>query len=148
PDAFIPKEIYQEFKKKYPYPKKGDVLISASGTIGRGVVFNGQPAYFQDSNIVWIDNNEEQVLNEYLYQFYKVCDWNPSKGATISRLYNDDLRRIKISFPSVHEQKKLVAHMVELDAQTQVLETTYDQKLSELEELKKSILGAAFNGQL
>lgn len=148
PDAFIPKETYQEFKKKYPYPKKGDVLISASGTIGRGVVYDGEPAYFQDSNIVWIDNDEEQVLNEYLYQFYKVCDWRPSKGATISRLYNDDLRRIKIAFPDVREQRQLVEHMVELDEQTRALETTYQQKLIELDGLKKGLLGAAFRGEL
>ena len=63
PDAFIPKDIYEEFKEKYSFPKKGDVLISASGTIGRRVIYDGKPAYFQDSNIVWIDNNEELVLN-------------------------------------------------------------------------------------
>lgn len=148
PDAFIAEDIYQEFKKKYSFPKKGDVLISASGTIGRGVVYDGEPAYFQDSNIVWIDNNEEQVLNEYLFHFYKVCNWNPSKGATISRLYNDDLRRIKIAFPDLHEQRKLVEHMVELDERTRLLESTYQQKLDELAALKKGLLGAAFRGEL
>lgn len=148
PNAFIPREIYEEFRRKYPFPKKGDVLISASGTIGRGVVYDGEPAYFQDSNIVWIDNNEEQVLNEYLFQFYRVCDWNPTKGATISRLYNDDLRKVRISFPSIPEQRKIVAQMIELDAQTQQLETTYQQKLMELAGLKKGLLGAAFSGEL
>jgi type I restriction enzyme S subunit len=106
-NAFIPKEIYDDFISKYSFPKKGDILLSASGTIGRRVIYDGKPAYFQDSNIVWIDNNEELVTNEYLYQFYGVCDWNPSKGATISRLYNSDLRRINISFPSIKEQNKL-----------------------------------------
>lgn len=109
-NAFIPNEIYQEFKEKYSFPKKGDILISASGTIGRRVIYDGKPAYFQDSNIVWIDNDEKQVLNEYLYMFYEACDWNPSKGATISRLYNDDLRRIKIPYPkSLHEQKRIIS---------------------------------------
>ena len=32
-----------------------------------GVVFDGNPAYFQDSNIVWIKNDESLVLNRYLY---------------------------------------------------------------------------------
>jgi len=110
PNAFITDEIYQDFKNKYSFPKKGDILISASGTIGRRVIYDGIPAYFQDSNIVWIDNDEKVVLNEYLYMFYGACDWNPSKGATIARLYNDDLRRIKIQFPeSLTEQKRIVA---------------------------------------
>ena len=148
PNAFINNEIYQEFKQKYSFPNKGDILISASGTIGRRVVYDGEPAYFQDSNIVWIENNEELILNEYLYQFYGVCDWNPSKGATISRLYNDDLRRIQISFPSIIEQKKLVEIMKDLKSQTQSLESNYQQELDALDELKKSILQKAFNGEL
>ena len=147
-NAFINRETYNEFKKKYSFPKKGDILISASGTIGRRVVYDGEPAYFQDSNIVWIDNNEELVLNEYLYQFYGVCDWNPSKGATISRLYNDDLRRIKISYPDKLEQKKLVESMRTLSMYTQKIQLSYHQKMDDLDELKKSILQKAFSGEL
>jgi type I restriction enzyme S subunit len=147
-NAFIPKEIYDDFINKYSFPKKGDILISASGTIGRRVIYDGLPAYFQDSNIVWIDNNEVLVTNEYLYQFYGVCDWNPSKGATISRLYNSDLRRINISFPNIKEQKQIVPNMVKLSEQTLQIELNYKQKLEDLEELKKSILQKAFSGEL
>lgn len=148
PNAFISKEIYNEFRSKYSFPKKGDILLSASGTIGRRVIYNGEPAYFQDSNIVWIDNNEELVTNEYLYQFYGVCDFNPSKGATISRLYNDDLRKIKISFPSIKEQKAIIPKMIELSSQILQIESNYKQKIVDLEELKKSILQKAFIGEL
>ncbi len=52
PDAFIPSHTYNEYRAKYSFPKEGDVLISASGTIGRRVRYDGEPAYFQDSNIV------------------------------------------------------------------------------------------------
>ena len=57
PDAFITYETYNEYRNKFAFPKKGDVLISASGTIGRRVKYDGKPAYFQDSNIVWIAFN-------------------------------------------------------------------------------------------
>jgi type I restriction enzyme S subunit len=148
PNAFISKEIYDDFRSKYSFPKKGDILLSASGTIGRRVIYNGEPAYFQDSNIVWIDNDEELVTNEYLYQFYGVCDFNPSKGATISRLYNADLRGIKITFPSIDEQKVIIPKMIELSNQTHQIESNYKQKIEDLEELKKSILQKAFAGEL
>ncbi len=147
-NAYISNDVYQEFKDKYSFPKKGEILISASGTIGRRVVYDGEPAYFQDSNIVWVENNEKFVLNEYLYQFYGVCDWNASKGATISRLYNDDLRRIKISFPSIIQQEKLVEKMVKLKEQTQTIQLYYQNKLDLLDQLKKSILQKAFTGEL
>lgn len=148
PNAFISNDIFKEYKQKYSFPNKGEILISASGTIGRRVVYDGEPAYFQDSNIVWIQNNEELILNSYLYNFYGICDWNPSKGATISRLYNDDLRKIQISFPSIVKQKKLVKAMNGLESQTQTLKLNYKKELGVLNELKQSILEKAFNGEL
>jgi type I restriction enzyme S subunit len=149
PDSFISNELYNEFRSKYPFPKKGDILISASGTIGRSVIYDDKPAYFQDSNIVWISNNNEVILNEYLFEFYGYCNWNPSKGATISRLYNDDLRRIKISYPKSKENQRVIVQKInELSEKIKRLESIYHQKLNDLEELKKSILQKAFNGEL
>ena len=147
-NAFIDKNTYVKFKEKYSFPKKGDVLISAAGTIGRRVIYDGEPAYFQDSNIVWIDNNEEQILNEYLYYFYDICDWNPSKGATISRLYNDDLRRITITFPDKETQRSIVDMFKSLAKQTEVLNKKYKTEEVALLELKKSLLQQAFTGNL
>ena len=149
PNAYISQEIYDEFRAKYSFPKKGDVLISASGTIGRRVRYDGEPAFFQDSNIVWIDNDEKQVLNDYLYVFYEFCDWQPSKGATISRLYNSNLTSVKIAFPkSFKEQNKLLDKINRLSIETKKLEAIYQQKTKDLEELKKSVLQKAFSGEL
>ena len=134
--------------EEFSFPK-GDILISASGTIGRRVRYDGEPAYFQDSNIVWIDNDEKQVLNDYLYHFYGACNWDSTKGAKISRLYNDNLKQIKIVFPkSLAEQRAIVAKLDALSAETKKLEAIYQQKLADLEEMKKSILQKAFNGEL
>lgn len=147
-NAFIDSDLYEDYKTRFSFPKVGDILISASGTIGRCVVYDGQPAYFQDSNIVWIDNNERLVLNEYLLHFYKVCDWNPSKGATISRLYNDDLKKIKIAFPSKSEQLRVSKDISELNKKILSLQLIYEKKLASLAELKKSLLQKAFSGEL
>jgi len=149
PDAFISKEIYDEFRTKYSFPKKGDILISASGTIGRRVRYDGEPAFFQDSNIVWINNDEKQILNDYLYVFYEFCDWQPSKGATISRLYNSNLTSIKIVFPkSIGEQKTILKKIDAVSTEAKKLESIYQQKINDLEELKKSVLQKAFAGEL
>ena len=66
PDAFISRELFNEYRNKYSFPTVGSVLISAAGTIGRLVVFDGTDSYFQDSNIVWIENNNQVISNEYL----------------------------------------------------------------------------------
>jgi len=107
-DAFISQELFDEYKNKYNYPKKGEILLSASGTIGRTVIFDGEQAYFQDSNIVWLSHNEEWVLNKFLYYLYQIVEWNPSTGGTISRLYNYNLRNIKVTIPPVEIQHFIV----------------------------------------
>ena len=107
-DAYISKETFDEYRSKYSFPKKGDVLISAAGTIGRTVVYDGKPAYFQDSNIVWIDNNESVVLNSYLRYCYELKPWKVSSGGTIQRLYNDNIAKAIITVPPLDVQNRIV----------------------------------------
>ncbi|MBS9431645.1 restriction endonuclease subunit S [Photorhabdus hainanensis] len=109
PNAFITRELFDEYKAKYSYPKAGEVLISASGTIGRSVIFDGKDAYFQDSNIVWIENDESQVLNKYLFYFYQIANWNISDGGVIKRLYNDNIKKTTIPVPYPRDSEKSLA---------------------------------------
>lgn len=102
-DAFISKKLFLEYKTKYSFPKKDDILISASGTIGRAVIYDGKPAYFQDSNIVWIDNDETLVKNDFLFYAYSNVKWN-TEHTTILRLYNDNFRNTLIPLPPLNEQ--------------------------------------------
>ena len=107
-DSYISQETFDEYRSKYNFPKKGDVLISAAGTIGRTVVYDGEPAYFQDSNIVWIDNDESIVLNSYLRYCYELKPWKVSSGGTIQRLYNDNIAKAIITVPSLDVQNRIV----------------------------------------
>ncbi len=130
PDAYISKKVYKEFKEKYAFPKKGEILISASGTIGRTVVYDGNPAYFQDSNIIWLANDEAKALNSFLVNCYKRVKWNTESG-TIARLYNDNVRSKEVKLPPLAEQERIVA----------VLET-WDKMLEKLArkiELKQAV---------
>lgn len=113
--TFVSKEIYEEYKLKYSYPKKGDILISAAGTVGKTVIFDGEPGYFQDSNIVWVDNDEKVVINKYLYYYYQTSPWRTSNGSTITRIYNDDLRNMEISYPSIANQRNIARVLQTLD---------------------------------
>ena len=131
-DAYIARDLFEEYKNKFSYPKKGDILISAAGTIGRSVVFDGEDAYFQDSNIVWIANDETLVTNRYLYYFYQVADWK-TDGGTIKRLYNYNLKNTEIPVPSFSEQNRIVsildtfeASIANLKAQLELREKQYE----------------------
>ncbi|MBH0277875.1 restriction endonuclease subunit S [Helicobacter pylori] len=113
-DAFISKKLFLEYKTKYSFPKKGDILVSASGTIGRAVIYDGKPAYFQDSNIVWIDNDETLVKNDFLFYAYSNVKWN-TEHTTILRLYNDNFRNTLIPLPPLNEQIAIANVLSDLD---------------------------------
>ena len=115
PDAFISSELFNEYKAKYNFPAKGSVLISAAGTIGRIVIYNGKPAYFQDSNIVWIDNDETLVTNKYLAYCYSLKPWNIAEGGTIQRLYNENLMKAIIAVPPLAEQERITTILDHFD---------------------------------
>ncbi|EOX4225092.1 restriction endonuclease subunit S [Vibrio cholerae] len=125
PNAYISRDTFEEYKSKYNYPRVGEILISASGTIGRAVIFNGEDAYFQDSNIVWLENDESKVLNKYLFYFYQIANWNVSDGGVIKRLYNDNIKKTLIPVPypneperSLAEQARVVAILDKFDTLT------------------------------
>jgi len=107
PDAYISKELFDDYKTKYNYPHKGEVMITCAGTVGKCVIYDGKDAYYQDSNIVWIDNPSQCISNSFLYHLLAKVDWRKLNSTTIIRIYNDDLRNLKLSYPQIEEQKKI-----------------------------------------
>lgn len=112
---YIPRSIYVDYRSKYPFPKVGSILISAAGTIGKTVVYAGEDAYFQDSNIVWIDNDETKVINKYLKYAFELGTWKTTNGSTIKRLYNDNILDLSIPYINLSAQKNVVSILSVLD---------------------------------
>ena len=139
-DAFISWELFAEYKQKYSYPKIGDILISCSGTIGRTVIFNGQPSYFQDSNIVWINNNENILLNQYLFYLYNIIKWKSTESSTIARLYNDNIKNTKIYFPPLPEQEKIAGILSCWDDGIEKLSALVEKKKIQKKSLMQQLL--------
>ncbi len=133
-DAFISKKLFLEYKTKYSFPKKGDILISASGTIGRAVIYDGKPAYFQDSNIVWIDNDETLIKNDFLFYAYSHVKWN-TEHTTILRLYNDNFKNTLIPLPPLNEQIAIANILSALDSEIISLKN----KKRQFENIKKAL---------
>ena len=144
PDAFISSELFEEYRQKYPYPKKGDILISAAGTIGRTVEFSGENAYFQDSNIVWLRFDESQITSTFLNITYQNIKWD-LEGSTIKRLYNSDLLSAEITVPSLPEQTHLGLFFSRLDSQIAESRAVLEKS----RQLKKAMLAKMFpaNGE-
>ncbi|QGX47317.1 restriction endonuclease subunit S [Streptococcus equinus] len=138
PDAYISRELFDEYKKTYQYPRKGDILISASGSIGRTVEYTGEDEYFQDSNIVWLKHGSD-IDNAFLKVLYSVVKWS-CEGSTIKRLYNDNFLKTEFMLPDIEEQIKIGEYFNQLDH----LITLHQRELEHLKLLKKGLLQQMF----
>ena len=144
PDAYISRDLFTDFRSRFSYPKKGDILLSAAGTIGRTVVFDGEDSYFQDSNIVWIDNKEDKVLNSLLYYSYKVMKFHTENGGIVVRLYNENLRNTTFCAPeSLEEQKRIAEALSAVDNMI----ATLDEAIAKKRQIKEGLMQQLLTGK-
>lgn len=143
-DAYISSTKYEKFKQMYRFPVKGSILISAAGTIGRTVVYDGEPAYFQDSNIVWLAHDEETILNAVLYHVYHIVEWN-TENTTIARLYNDNFNNTVINIPvSLSEQAAIAEILSDMDKEI----AKWEVKRTKCECIKQGMMQQLLTGKI
>ena len=141
PDAFISRDKFEDYKSRYNYPRAGEVLITCSGTVGKCLPFDGEDAYFQDSNIVWLANSKGEVSNEFLLMLLSNVNWGSLNSTTITRIYGPDLRGMAIKYPEDEfEQQRIASFLSSLDT----LITTATQELETLKTHKKGLMQQLF----
>ena len=135
-DAYISKELFDEYKMKYSFPCKGEVMITCAGTVGKCIIYNGEDSYYQDSNIVWVENPNKIIANDFLYHLLSKMNWSHLNSTTIVRIYNDDLRNLKLHYPGHDEQMK-ITHLLSLINERIV---TQNKIIKDLKKLKSAII--------
>lgn len=130
---------------------KGDILFAMIGTIGNPVVIKTEPDFaIKNVALFKIPKDQDSYFLKYFLDSKFVIDkmMSEAKGTTQKFVGLGYLRDFKIQLTKLDEQKSIVAKLDALSAETKKLETIYQQKLVDLEELKKSVLKRAFNGDL
>ena len=97
---------------------------------------------------------KEFLSNNLVFYFLLTYSFNKQmeklqKGASYPAVTDSEVKGIYIPFPkSLKEQNKIVQKLDALSTETKKLEAIYNQKINDLEELKKSVLQKAFSGEL
>ena len=145
-DSYISRELFEEYKDKYNYPRKGEILITCSGTVGKTVIYDGRDSYYQDSNIVWLNNDNKIICNSIIKIIISRIDWNRKlNSTTITRLYNDDIRSLIIEFPTEkEEQQKIGDFFMLLDKRIEQQE----EKIALLKDYKKAMMQKIFSQKI
>lgn len=128
---------------------KGTICITIAANIAETGIL-GFDACFPDSVIGVVANPKEADIDfvEYLLQSFKTRLQAMGKGSAQANINMGTFENERFPFPSVPEQKRIVAKLNILREKTQYLESIYHQKIANLDELKKSILQKAFSGEL
>jgi type I restriction enzyme, S subunit len=142
-DAYISQDLYDSYRNKFAFPDFGSILISAAGTIGRTVIYRGEDAYFQDSNIIWIENSENLISNLFLYHLLKVVNYT-TEGGTIQRLYNSIVSNTAFTCPPKLEQEAIAEVLSDMDAEIAALE----ERLEKAKAIKQGMMQQLLTGKI
>ena len=128
------------------------MLLAGNNAVGDFNVkhFQGKFNAYQRTYVITV-NKESRILYRYLYyQLLKSLKEfkKQSVGVGTKFLKIGMINNLRISLPSISEQQHVVAKLDAISAETKKLEAIYQKKLADLEELKKSILQKAFEGEL
>ena len=137
--------------------KHNDVLFNRTNSpelVGKTAIYKSeQPAIFA-GYLIRIHRKENLLDADYLnYYLNSRMAFEYGKTVVISSVNQANINGTKlktypIPLPTLNEQQTIVRQLDTLRAEAQKLEEVYQQKISSLEELKKSILKKAFAGEL
>jgi len=95
-----------------------------------------------------------QIINQEFGYFLLISNYLQKQikaktyGTALMQINIGDLRKIQVRYPSLKMQSTIIQNLEALSVETQRLQANYQQKINNLEELKKSILQKAFSGEL
>lgn len=130
----IDKVTFERINKRINL-EEGDVLISTVGTIGKSAIVPADINYVFQRSVGIIKTNKDLLLPEYLLYVLQTPEYqkmltNSSKGGVQKCLFISDLHNIEIEVPSIEEQKRIVAPIVNIDRKI-ALNRRINQKLEE-----------------
>lgn len=127
----------------------GTTIIGRKGNISKPIYIN-ERFWNVDTAFGFYPKNESELDKRFVYYLCLGIDFKSmNRGTTIPSLVKSELQTIQIRFPkSLKTQQTIVQKLDALLKETKRLEAIYQQKLLNLEELKKSVLQKAFNGEL
>lgn len=128
-----------------PRVRKPSLTVSARGTLGFSAM-RTEP-FLPVVRLIVLVPDTRLVTLPFLHYSVLGMDFG-NTGTSIPQLTVPNFKLSKINLPPLVQQEAIVAKLDALSAETRRLEAIYQRKLAALAELKQSLLGKAFAGQL
>jgi type I restriction enzyme M protein len=115
--------------------EKNVITVSASGAYAGFVNYFEKPIFASDCNTI-TSNDENKISTKLIYLFLKSIQneiYRLQRGQAQPHVYADDLAKIKLPFPTLDMQKKIVSEI-------EVLEAKEKKEKEEIEKGKETII--------
>ncbi len=125
-----------------------NVIIGRVGTLCGNVRHITEEIWLTDNafKIVDFDTDFDGAFLTYLLNHKNLRSFARQTAQPV--ISNSSLKNLILNFPEITEQRRITTQLNDLSEETQRLESIYQQKLTALVNLKKSLLHQAFTGQL
>lgn len=134
--------------------KKGDIVFARTGaTSGKSYLFNDNVKSIFASYLIRVKVKNDMIIPKFLYLFFQSPDYwkqinEMSVGAAQPNVNGKKLGQIILPLPTIDQQHCIVAYLDTLLNKNAKLTQYYQNKLEQLQSLKKSVLDSAFKGEL
>ena len=120
-DLFIPEELFEKFKKQGLVPARGDILLTARGTLGRCyIIQDDDEFYFQDGMITWLSKFDEKITPLYISYLFEMPEFRKQidllqAGSTVAYLSISMTKELNVMVPPLELQNQFAAFVAQTD---------------------------------
>mgnify|MGYP004512345775 CR=1 FL=1 len=132
-DLYIPEEKYEELKDQGLVPIKGDILLTARGTLGRCyIIQENDEFYFQDGMITWLSNFNEKITSLYIAYLFSMPGFRKQidalqAGSTVAYLSISMTKKLDIMVPPLELQNQFADFVHQVDKSKVAVQKALDE---------------------
>lgn len=132
-DLFIPEEFFEKLKKQGLVPARGDILLTARGTLGRCyIIQDDDEFYFQDGMITWLSKYDEKITPLYISYLFEIPGFRKQidslqAGSTVAYLSISMTKKLNVMVPPFELQNQFADFVKQVDKSKVVVQKALDK---------------------
>ena len=146
-DLFIPEELFGKLKKQGLVPVRGDILLTARGTLGRCYIIQDEDEfYFQDGMITWLSKYDERITPLYISYLFEMPGFRKQidslqAGSTVAYLSISMTKKLNVMTPPIELQNQFADFVTQVDKSKVAIQKALDKTQMLFDSLMQEYFG-------
>lgn len=146
-DLFIPEEFFEKLKKQGLVPARGDILLTARGTLGRCyIIQDDDEFYFQDGMITWLSKYDEKITPLYISYLFEMPGFRKQidslqAGSTVAYLSISMTKKLNVMVPPFELQNQFADFVNQVNKSKVKIQKALDETQKLFDSLMQQYFG-------